>query len=149
MARCSIASISPASGISAASPVSRAVLRQWSVSAFDAIRISHAANGTPAPLELRQAGERLLEHRRRDVLGRRTVADAPADEAEHTMDVAVVQLLEPRRVGLCRRHERPLVVFVDGDCHAQSEFALPVIGTGGKARKLWPGKWCDINSFPR
>ena len=47
MARCSIASTSPASGISAGSPVSRAVFRQWSVSALAAMRISQAANGAP------------------------------------------------------------------------------------------------------
>jgi hypothetical protein len=73
MVRCSIAS-SPASGISAASPVSRAVFRQWSAHwtrCESASRKRHAP-----PLELRQAGERLLEHRRRDVLGRRTVARA-------------------------------------------------------------------------
>jgi hypothetical protein len=44
-----------------------------------------------------------------DVLGRGAVADAPADEAIHPVHVAVVEMLN-RRVGLCRRDQRLLVV---------------------------------------
>ena len=121
MARCSIASISPASGISAAaSPVSRAVFRQWSVSALAAMRISQAANGTPRHSNFGRLASACSNTA--DVMSSAVgaVAHAPADEAVHTLDVAVVQLLEPRRVGLGRRDERPLVVLVDGDCHAHS-----------------------------
>jgi len=46
--------------------------------------------------------ERPLEHLRRDVLGGRAIARAAADERVHAVDVAFIQLDEPRRISLRR-----------------------------------------------
>ena len=86
------------------------------------------------PFEAPDRGKRLLEHLRRDVFGRGPIVGATADVGVDPVDVAVVQLDESSRIGLCRFYQKP-VVF-GGLRQSKPRISIPVTEeTGGKLRR--------------
>jgi hypothetical protein len=65
-----------------------------------------------SPLVLVQIRERTMKHLRRDVLGIRTVPDAPEDVDVHSVEMAVVQLQKTCWIGTRGSNERALVDLV-------------------------------------
>src|SRR5262245_48291399 len=71
--------------------------------------------GQAAPLEAAEIGERLMEHLGGEVLGFAAAAGAAGHERVDAIEVLLVQLGEPARIGLRGLDQQALVVAARGD----------------------------------
>jgi hypothetical protein len=87
-----------------------------------------------APFELAQMRERPLEHLRRDVLCGCAIVCAAADEGVYAVDVAFIQLDEPRRISLRRLNQEPVIVRVRRHVFGTGRLTRVTGRDGGKLR---------------
>src|SRR5262245_2666910 len=71
--------------------------------------------GQAAPLEAAEIGERLMEHFGGEILGFAAAAGAASHERVDLVEVLLVQLREPARIGLRRLDQQAFVVAARGD----------------------------------
>ena len=79
------------------------------------------------PLELTDRPQRLLEHLGRNVLRIGPISGPAAHERVDAIDVTIVDLHEPRRIGLRGLDQQPLIIH--GVRHADPDISILVTGT--------------------
>jgi len=90
-------------------------------------------HGYASPLKASDRAQRLLEYMRRDVFGNGPAFRTATHERVDPVDVPLVDLDKPGRIGLCRLNEKP-VVF--GGLR-QSEPRVLLLVTAEERGKLW------------